>query len=82
MSELDTEDINEMYKWQKGIKRVLETDPRFVQDESKRWSLRSVSDFSKTQNFCDDFGYHSRNTSLQSDDELHTFKKVSSRFIR
>ena len=69
MSELDTEDINEMYKWQKGIKRVLESDPRFVQDESKRWSLRN--------SFTDDFGYHSRNTSLQSDDEIHSFKKVN-----
>ena len=69
MSELDTEDINEMYKWQKGIKRVLESDPRFVQDESKRWSLR--------KSFTDDFGYHSRNTSLQSDDEIHSFKKVN-----
>ena len=69
MTDLDTEDINEMYKWQKGIKRVLESDPRFIRDEKNRWSLRKEYD---------DVGYHSRNNSMQStmEEEVHTFKKV------
>lgn len=58
MADLETDDIHEMFKWQKGIKRVLETDSRFVCDDMKRWSLRQQRD--------DDVGYHSRNGSFMS----------------
>jgi hypothetical protein len=65
MADLETDDIHEMFKWQKGIKRVLETDSRFVCDDMKRWSLRQLRD--------DDVGYHSRNGSFMStiDDQHH-----------
>ena len=73
MTDLETADLHEMFKWQKGIKRVLETDSRFQCDDQKRWSIRRD----------DDVGYHSRNGSFMSThDEQHyqphspVYKKV------
>lgn len=62
MPELDNDDLQEMFKWQRGIKRVLENDPTFVQDGDKRWTFRSSRE-SRDDGFC------SRNNSMDIGEE-------------